>query len=132
MAKMHLIWLISGLLLLGIAVPQVTATPQGGNEATSVEKIKSQVAKLGLGEKARATITTKDGTKIKGYVARADDDDFVMRDRKTDTPTTIRYADVAKVERNRVHSTARNIAIGVGIGAGALLAAILITIAHLD
>jgi hypothetical protein len=42
------------------------------------------------------------------------------------------YADVAKVQKNRGHSTARNLAIGIGIGAGALLAIIFISIAHLD
>ena len=79
-----------------------------------------------------ATITLKDGTKTKGYVYRASDDDFVIRDRKTDAATTIRYADIQKVDSNKGHSTARNIAIGVGIGVGAFLAVIAITLAHLD
>ena len=47
-------------------------------------------------------------------------------------PTEIRYADVLKVEENRGHSTARNVAIGVAAGVGAVLAVIFITIAHLD
>lgn len=96
------------------------------------EKVKIKIAKLGLGAKAKATIRLKDGSKVKGYIAQAGEDNFVIRDRKTDAPTTIRYADVVKVEENKGHSTARNIAIGVGIGAGALLLAILISIAHLD
>ena len=87
-------------------------------------------ANLGVGEKAKATITLKDGTKTKGYISRTGDDDFVMRDRKTDAATTIRYAAVQKVDSNRGHSTARNIAIG--IGGGALLAAIVIVLSHLD
>ena len=98
----------------------------------TAEQAKIAVAKLGLGEKARATITLKTGTKTKGYVSRADENDFVIRDRKTGTPTTINYAEVVKVEKNRGHSTARNLAIGIGIGAGALLAIIAITLAHLD
>lgn len=96
------------------------------------EKVKIKIAKLGLGAKAKATIRLNDGSKVKGYIAQAGENDFVIRDRKTDAPTTIRYADVVKVEENRGHSTARNIAIGVGIGAGALLLGILISIAHLD
>ena len=64
------------------------------------------------------------------YVFSAGDDEFVIRDRKTDAPTTIRYTDVAKIERNQGHSMARNVLIGVGIGAGALVAAILIVIAR--
>jgi hypothetical protein len=97
-----------------------------------VEETKVRIGKLGIGEKAKATITLKDGRKVKGYIYQTGDDDFVIRDRKTDAPTKINYADVAKVERNRGHSTARNIAIGVGIGVGAFLAIIAITLAHLD
>ena len=121
-------WLIAGLLLFGPALHTVQAQPQNSN----IDQIKIEVAKLGVGDKARATITTKDGAKVKGYVYRAGDDDFVMRDRKTDAPTTIRYADVARVERNKGHSLARNMLIGVGIGAGAVVGAILIIIARAD
>lgn len=98
----------------------------------TVEQVKIKIAKLGVGDKAKATVKLKDGAKTKGYIAQAGDDDFVIRDRKTNAPTTIRYADVARVEANRGHSTARNIAIGIGIGVGAFVAIILITIAHLD
>ena len=125
-------WLISGLLLLGPTLQTVTAEQQPDKRTPTIEQIKIQVAKLGVGDKARATITTKDGAKTKGYVYRAGDDDFVIRDRKTDAPTTIRYADVAKIERNKGHSLARNMLIGVGIGAGAVVAAILIIIARAD
>ncbi len=119
---------ISGLLLF-VTVSQPVAAQQG---AKTIEQIKIKVGRLGVGEKAKATIRLKDGTKTKGYIYRAGEDDFVIRDRNTDTPTTIRYSDVAKVESNKGHSMARNIAIGVGIGAGALLAIIFITIAALD
>ena len=120
--------LLLAVLFLTVAVTRVDARPT----QMTVDQAKIAVAKVGLGEKARATITLKNGTKIKGYVSRADENDFVIRDRKTDTPTTINYVDVAKVQKDRGHSTARNLAIGIGIGAGAFLAIILITIAHLD
>jgi hypothetical protein len=118
--------------LFGPALQTVNALPQNDKQLLSVDKIKIQVAKLGVGDKARATVTTKDGAKVKGYVYRAGDDDFVMRDRKTDAATTIRYADVARIERNKGHSLARNMLIGVGIGVGATIAAILIAIARAD
>ena len=127
--KPYLTCLLASLLLLAtISLP--VAAQQG--DATTVEKIKIKVAKLGVGEKAKATVILKDGTKTKGYIAQAGNDDFVLRDRKTDAPTTIRYLDVAKVESNRGHSTARNLAIGIGIGAGALVAIVFAVIAHLD
>lgn len=127
MLRKYSSWLLAVLCLI-VPVTRIAAQ----TTQMTVDRAKIEVAKLGVGEKARAKITLKNGTKIKGYVSRADENDFVIRDRKTDTPTTINYADVAKVEKNRGHSTARNLAIGIGIGAGGFLAILLIAIAHLD
>ena len=124
--------LFVAVVLLFSAVPQSAVASQSGNQVPTVEAVKGKIARLGTGAKAKATIKLKNGTKVKGYVAEAGEDEFVMRDRKTDAPTTILYADVLKVEENRGHSTARNIAIGVAAGVGAVLAVIFITIAHLD
>ena|SRR5436190_7635296 len=120
------------LLALLFTFAQPVVAQQSEKQEMTAEQVKIKVAKLGIGEKAKATIKLKDGTKTKGYVGQAGEDNFVIRDRKTNAPTTIRYADVAKVEANRGHSTARNIAIGVGIGAGGLLAIIAIVLSHLD
>jgi preprotein translocase subunit SecF len=149
--KTILCCLHSCLLVLGVIVKPVMAqeadepstsverdtatrptTRKANQQATTLERVKIKIAKLGVGAQAKATIRLKDGSKTKGYIAQAGEDNFVIRDRKTDAPTTIRYSEVAKVEENRGHSTARNIAIGVGIGVGALLLAIAISIAHLD
>jgi hypothetical protein len=86
------------LLLLTVLVTPVRA--QQGNPPT-VEKIKIDVNKLGTGEKTKAKITLKNATKVKGYVSEAGEQSFVLRDRKTDAPTTIAYADVMKVEKSR-------------------------------
>jgi hypothetical protein len=130
MLKRYLSYAVASSLLLSAVSLRVTA--QQGDKQPVTEQLKIKIARLGVGEKAKATITLKDGTKTKGYVSRAGDDDFVLRDRKTDAASTIRYADVLKVDSNKGHSTARNIAIGVGIGVGAFLAVIAITLAHLD
>ena len=129
--KYYLTSLVTVALILAVGALPISAQ-QSSLELTTLENVKSIVAKLGVGEKAKATVFLKNGSKIKGYIGQAGNEDFVLRDRKTDSPTTIRYSEVSKVESNRGHSTARNIAIGVGIGVGALLAIIGITIAHLD
>jgi len=132
MLKNYLPFVVASVLLFG-PTAQLAAAGQQKNQSTPiVEEVKIKVSKLGVGEKAKATITLKSGAKIKGYIARAGDDDFVVRDRKTDNPTTIRYADVTRVESNRGHSTAKHVGIGVGIGVGAFLAALFIIISHLD
>ena len=122
--------LVSAVFVASLTMP-VTAQ-QRNSDATALDKVKAKIAKIGIGEKAKATVILKDGAKKKGYIAQAGNDDFVLRDGKTDAPTTISYSDIAKVESNKGHSTARNLAIGIGIGAGAFLAILLISIAHLD
>lgn len=128
MIKKHLsLALVVLVINVFLAVPPARA--QSNNQGQTIEQIKIKVAKLGVGEKARATVRLKNGTKIKGYVAEARDSDFVIRDRQTNEPHTVSYQDVAKVEKNGGHSMARNLGIGIAIGAAAVLAvlAILIT-----
>src|ERR1044072_3012674 len=96
MLRKYSSWLLAVLFLI---VPVSRVAAQASQMTGAQAKI--EVAQLGLGEKARATITLQNGTKVKGYVSRADENDFVIRDRKTGTPTTISYADVAKVQKNR-------------------------------
>jgi hypothetical protein len=127
MVRKSRFWLVLFVFFLAVGAAMAVSA-----QTTSNDQVKIQIAKLGLGEKARATITLKNGSKVKGYIAKADENDFVVRDRKTDTPTTIQYADVAKVEKNKGHSTARNLGLGIGIGVGAFLAVIAITFAHLN
>ena len=124
--------ILISLLILLCAFAQPLAAQQGDRQAMTTEQVKIKIAKLGVGDKAKATVRTKDGAKTKGYIAQTSDNEFVLRDRKTNVPTTFRYEDVAKVESNRGHSTARNIGLGIGIGVGAFVAILLITIAHLD
>src|SRR5688572_3500479 len=129
--RTSLICLLASVLFVACLSLPVVAQ-QSNSEGTTLDKVKAKVAKLGTGEKAKATLILKDGTKLKGYIGQAGSDELVLRDRKTDSPTTIRYSDVAKVESNKGHSTARNLGLGIGIGAGAFLGILLITIAHLD
>ncbi|HXM35955.1 MAG TPA: hypothetical protein VN920_12255 [Pyrinomonadaceae bacterium] len=118
MLKTYLSCLISGLLLLGPAAQLAAAGQQKDKQAVTVADVRIEVGKLGVGEKASATITLKNGTKTKGYITRAGEDDFVMRDRKTDKATTVRYADVARVDGHKGHSTAKVVGISAGVGAG--------------
>src|SRR4051794_31956461 len=103
------------LVLLPIAgvVAQTTAF---------AEKAKKNVEQLGVGSKARATVVRHDGTKVKGYVYSAGDDDFVMRNSKTDVPTTIRYAEVSKIEDKRDDAAGKMTGLFLAGGAIAILA----------
>jgi hypothetical protein len=124
--------LVAAMVLLTVNVQPTLAAPRATQQAATAEQIKSQIARLGVGAKAKATIRLNSGAKVKGYIAQAGDEDFVLRDRKTDAPTTIRYADVARVDSNRGHSMARNVGIGVAIGVGAVIATLAIIFASLN
>ncbi len=130
MKKYMTLLVASVLVFASVSLP--VAAKQGDTQTSTFEKVRIKIAKLGVGEKAKATVFLKDGSKKKGYIAQAGDDDFVLRDRNTDTPTTIRYLDVTKVDSNRGHSTARNLGIGIAVGVGAVLAVVGLLIANLD
>jgi hypothetical protein len=108
------------LLIILSPIVQVLA----GQKTGKLEHIKKSVSRLGVGSKARATITLTNGSKVTGYVYSAGDDDFIIRDRQTDAPTTIRYTDVKSVDDNRGHHTAKLVVIFVGIGTAITLAAV--------
>ena len=131
MRKTYLHYFLAALLLIVPLTRTATAAPQN-KQRMSAEEVKIKVAKLGLGSKAKATAWLTNGTKVKGYIAQAGDSDFVLRDRETDIPTTINYADVTRLDHNRGHSTAKWVGLGVGIGVGAVILIVFATIAHLD
>ena len=120
----RLVYLLSLLLILTPATRSFAAGQKTANDAAKVEKAKKNVAKLGVGSKARATITLNDGSKVKGYVYSAGEEDFVMRDHKTDAPTTIKYAEVKSINDDRGHRYAKMAVLFVGIGAAITLAAV--------
>jgi hypothetical protein len=134
MRRKYLIVALVALLLQSFTGPRVVAAAktQGENEAQLLEQVKVKVARLGVGEKARVTVKFKDGTKLKGYISQAKDAEFVVRDRKTDAPSVVLYRDVARIDSNRGHSTARNVAIGTAIGVGSVLTVLAVLISTLD
>ncbi len=55
----------------------------GTKEEKFAERVKTEIAKLGTGTDAKIKLKLKDGTKIKGYVMEADEDQFVVMNSKT-------------------------------------------------
>lgn len=118
--------------LVALTQANVPALAASSKQALPSAEVRAKVDRAGIGEKAKVTVWLRDGRKVKGYVAERRDAEFVLRDRKTDAPAIVPYADVTKLDINRGHSTARNTAIGVAIGAGAVLTTLAILIASLD
>jgi hypothetical protein len=135
MKRKYLVVALVAMLLqssTGLHAVVAAAKTQAESEAQLIESVKVKVARLGVGEKARVTVRFKDGTKLKGYISQAKDSEFVVRDRKTDAPSVVPYRDVARLDSNRGHSTARNVALGTAIGVGSVLTLLAILISSLD
>jgi len=120
----RLVYILSLLLICAPAMRVFAAGQNSDKAASRIEKVKRNVAKVGVGAKARATITLNDGSKVKGYVYSAADEDFVIRNHKTDAPTTIKYTDVKSIDDDRGHRYAKMAVLFVGIGAAITLAAV--------
>ena len=91
------------------------------DESRGIAKAKAQVAKRGTGEKARVTVKLRDQKEVKGFVAQAGDDDFVVADGKTGARTTIAYREVSDVKARKFPLAAK---IGIGVGVGAVVLAL--------
>lgn len=125
------IWL--SLLLIYVLVftaAPVLAGSSPDKQAQTEAQIKAKVARLGTG--TRASVRLKNGTKLKGYIQQAGDTGFVLKDKETGAPVQLLYSDVAKVGDDKGRSLGKKIAIGFGIGFGALLALVAIGFATAD
>lgn len=125
--KRHLALVLIGSLFLFF--PGHLLARSRKDDALSVEKIKTKITRLGVGEKARAQIKLRSGQKIKGFVSNAGDDSFNFTDRKSGQTTTIAYADVVDVQKPGM-SKRTKIIIGVAIGVVATAAILAWAVTH--
>ena len=87
----------------------------------ATEKVKTEVQKRGTGEQARVRVTLRDGTRIKGYINRIDQNSFEVVDQTSHKVTTISYQDVKKIKGPGLSKTVK-ILIIVAVVAGIVLA----------
>lgn len=125
--KKHLALAVIGSLFL--LFPAHLAARSGQTDLSPVEKIKTKITKLGVGEKARAQIKLRDGQKIKGYVSSAAEDNFAFTDRQSGKTTTIAYADVVDVKKPGM-SKRTKLLIGFGVGVVATAAILAWAVTH--
>ncbi len=126
--RKHLAIILIGLLVL-FAPAQALARASVKDEAKAIEKIKAKIAKLGVGEKARAQIKLRNGQKIKGFVSSTGDDNFTFTERDSGQIKTVAYADVIEVKKPGLSKGAK-IGIAVGIGAGVTAVVFVLGLRH--
>jgi hypothetical protein len=109
---------ISILLVLAVVnlavIPAVFASDnKAEKEAKFVEKVKTEIAKLGVGTDAKIQVKLKDGTKLKGYVSEINDEGFVVTDNDGKS-TSIPYNNAKQVKGNNLNTKAI-VAIGIAV-----------------
>lgn len=88
----------------------------------SPDQVKADVFKRGTGEKAKVKVKLRDGSEVRGYVSKADDQSFEVQE-KNGKSVTIAYGDAVSVRKPGLSKGAK-IGIGVGVGAAAFFAVI--------
>ena len=102
-------------VLLSITCPSsALAGSSPEKEARFAQKVKSEIAKLGIGPEARVNLKLRDKTKLKGYISEVGDQSFAVVDDKTGSATTVAYPQVKQVQGNNLN-TGVKIAIGIAI-----------------
>ncbi len=109
-------------LCLAFALPvSVSANTTLEEQARFAEKVKTVIAKLGVGPDARIEVKLRDKTKLSGYVSEVSESSFVVTNAKTGATTAVAYPDVKQVKGNNL-STGQKFAIAaVIVGALAII-----------
>jgi hypothetical protein len=115
-------------LLFDAAAFADQGTPASGTapapSAAQVLKVKEQVQKRGLGEKARVRVTLTNGSEVKGRISQIDPDSFAVTEAKSGQTTTVAYADVQKLQGPGLSKGAK-----IGITAAVVVGVLVIVVA---
>lgn len=94
--RVFAIMLTAMVLTSGIGFRSVRAQSQLDSRAA---KVRSDVLKLGAGDKAGVEVKLRDSSKVKGYIGETTEDSFTLVDSKNGSDQRIAYADVEKVKK---------------------------------
>lgn len=124
--------LITVLALNGSEFALQTSPPSAGSqrqtdEAKQSAKAKAEVQKRGVGEQSRVRVSLRDGTEVKGYISKVEENSFEVTDKKSGKSVAVSYHDVNKVKGPGLSKPAQVfIVVGVFVGvAAAIFAALL-------
>jgi hypothetical protein len=96
--KRTLALMLSSIFAIG-AMGFHASRAQTATDNKAIEKIRTKVAKIGIGPKARVETTLRDGTKLRGYVSAADPDSFTVTNHNTGNTRDLSYSEVAEVKK---------------------------------
>jgi sRNA-binding regulator protein Hfq len=108
------------LIVLAVLINSqfMLAQAKGGK---SPEQVKAEVLKRGTGEKAKVKVKLRNGSEVRGYISKADQDTFDIRGKNGEN-VTLAYANVLSVRKPGM-STGVKIGIAAGVAALVIAAA---------
>jgi hypothetical protein len=118
--------LIAGLILEGEGLA-LHAGPKPDSAATQSKqavKAKSEIQRRGVGEHAKVRVVLRNGSEIRGWVSRTEDESFEVTDHKTGRITAIAYNDVEGVHGPGL-SHAAQVTLGIAVVAAAVILIVL-------
>ena len=92
-------------------------------EEKFVGRVRTEIAKLGTGTDAKIKVKLKNGTKLKGYVMEAGENQFVVMNSKTGQAVPVVYSQVGQAKGNNL---SRGTIITIGLIGVAVLVLVLL------
>ena len=139
MLKRMLAIVLTGILLTIATTPgpvNAQSAPNSlgdeGREDPRAAKVRMDVIKIGVGEKAQVEVKLRDSSKLKGYIGDASDDSFTVVNSNNGSNQRIAYADVVKVKKAGSGFSTRSWLILGGAVAGAIATWIIVKPALCD
>lgn len=100
--KRMLAIMLTGMLLtmaVGFGPVNAQSVQDAVQDNARAAKVRGDVLKLGVGEKAGVEVKLRDNRKLKGYIAEASEDSFTVVNSKNESNQRLAYADVEKVKK---------------------------------
>ena len=116
-------------VLVLFPIPRVLAQQQLAE--TSVEKIKTEIARRFRDERTNVTLRLRNGSELKGRITQAAENMFTLKEKKTGNQRDISYVDVIRVTGQGLSKGAK-FGILTGILAGAVIIGALISLKDFD
>jgi len=95
--------LLAACFILAVSGNGAQDAPQSkfgtANTENALERIKTDVYRLGIGEKSTVIVKMRDGTLRKGYLRSTTDESFEVTNAKTGKTAAIAYSDVSEVRK---------------------------------
>jgi len=108
------------LLLIAILTLNGSGFALQTGDAKQAAKAKAEVQKRGVGERSRVRVSLRDGTEVKGYISKVEENSFDVTDKKSGKAVAVSYNDVNKVKGPGLSKPAQVfIVVGVFVGVAA-------------